>query len=295
MKLSKSNERYEDLKLAEKGAWISLAAYILLSAAKLGVGLFSGSKALFADGLNNSTDILATLAVIIGLKIARKPADEDHAYGHFRAETIASLIASFIMIAVGINVLYKAILATVYFQPKAPDLISAYTAIACAIAIYFVYRYNKKIAKKINSAGLMAAAKDNLSDGWVSVGTAVGIIASQFGFPWIDPLAAAFVGVLIIKTGWDIFMDASHNLIDGYDKVEIEKVSERLDKIDGIHHVSTVRARLHGNVTHMDIVIHVDSEMTVNNAHILTEEAERVLREEFEITEVIIHVEPYFS
>lgn len=295
MKLSKADERYNNLKLAEKGARISLIAYIILSAAKLGVGYFAGSKALFADGLNNSTDILSTLAVLIGLKIARKPADEDHAYGHFRAETIASLVASLIMVAVGVDVLYKAVIATVYFQPKAPDLISAYVAIACAVVIFFVYRYNKKVAKKINSAGLMAAAKDNLSDAWVSIGTAVGIIASQFGLPWIDPLAATIVGVLIIKTGWDIFKDASHNLTDGYDKEELDKVSERLEQITGIHHVSAIRARLSGNVTHMDIIIHVDAEMSVGNAHRLTDEAEKILRDEFEITEVIIHVEPFTS
>lgn len=295
MKISNMDERYNNLKLAEKGARISLVSYILLSLSKLGVGYFAGSKALFADGLNNSTDILATLAVIIGLKIARKPADSDHAYGHFRAETVASMIASFIMIAVGMDVLYKAILATVYFKPKAPDLVSAYTAIACAILIFFVYRHNKKVAIKINSAGLMAAAKDNLSDAWVSIGTAVGVIASQFGLPWIDPLAAAIVGVLIIKTGWDIFKDASHNLTDGYDKGDIDKISERLDRIEGIHHVSAIRARLNGSVTHMDIVIHVDAEMTVCKAHRLTEEAEKVLSEEFDITEVMIHVEPFSS
>ncbi|MPN59936.1 putative cation efflux system protein [bioreactor metagenome] len=148
---------------------------------------------------------------------------------------------------------------------------------------------------KINSAGLMAAAKDNLSDAWVSIGTAVGIIASQFGLPWVDPLAAAIVGILIIKTGWDIFIGAARNLTDGYDKGEIDKVTDRLSLIDGIHHISAIRARLIGNVTHMDIIIHVDSEMTVSNAHKLTEELEIILSNEFSITEVIIHVEPFCS
>lgn len=295
MKLSNKDDRYNNLKLAERGAQISLLAYILLSIAKLGVGHFAGSKALFADGLNNTTDILASLAVIIGLKIARKPADEEHAYGHLRAETVASLVASFIMIAVGADVLYRAIIDTLYFEHKAPDLISAYTAIACSIIIYFVYRYNKQMALKVNSAGLMAAAKDNLSDSWVSLGTAVGVIAAQFGLPWVDPLAAAIVGGLIIKTGFDIFKEAAHNLTDGYEKDEIDKVIERLNLIDEIHHVSAVKARLHGNVTHMDITIHVDSELSVSNAHKLTEEVEKTLREEFQITEIIIHVEPYYS
>lgn len=293
--MSSMEERYSNLKLAERGARISIVAYVFMSALKLGVGYYSGSKALFADGLNNSTDIIASLAVLIGLKIARKPADDEHTYGHFRAETIASLVASLIMIGVGLDVLYKAVLATIYFKEKAPDLISAYTALGCAVIIYIVYRYNKKIAKKINSAGLMAAAKDNLSDSWVSIGTAVGIIASQFGLPWVDPLAAAIVGILIIKTGRDIFVDATRNLTDGYDKSEIDKITERLNLITGIHQISAVRARLHGNVTHMDIVIRVDPQMTVMNAHILTEVVETVLHDEFDITEVIIHVEPFLN
>jgi cation diffusion facilitator family transporter len=108
-------EKYNNLKLAERGARISIIAYIALSFLKLGVGYLSKSKALTADGLNNTTDIVASLAVLIGLKIARKPADENHLYGHFRAETIASLIASLIMIAVGIDVLYNAAHAIIFF------------------------------------------------------------------------------------------------------------------------------------------------------------------------------------
>lgn len=182
--------RYNDLKLAERGARVSIIAYIVLSLLKLGIGYLAQSKALSADGINNTTDIIASLAVLIGLKISRKPADEDHPYGHFRAETVASLIASLIMIVVGLDVLYNAVHSIIFFKAEAPDLISAGVGIFCAGAIYLVYRYNKNIAIKINSSGLMAAAKDNLSDAWVSIGTAVGILASQFGLPWIDPLAA---------------------------------------------------------------------------------------------------------
>lgn len=162
-------QKYNDLKVAERGARISIIAYIVLSLLKLGIGVLSGSKALTADGLNNATDIVASLAVLIGLVISRKPADEDHAYGHFRAETIASLISSLIMVAVGIDVLYNAAHAIIFFKAEAPDLIAAAVAVICATIIYVVYRYNKKIAIKINSAGLMSAAKDNLSDAWVSM------------------------------------------------------------------------------------------------------------------------------
>lgn len=285
-------EKYDHLKLAQRGATISIAAYIALSAIKLGIGYFAGSKALFADGLNNSTDILASLAVLIGLKIATKPADDEHAYGHFRAETIASLVASLIMIAVGLQVLYTAILDTVYFKEKAPDLVSAITALICAFGIYLVYRYNLKIATQINSSGLKAAAKDNLSDAYVGIGTAVGIMASQFGLPWIDPLAAVIVGVLIIKTGWEIFVEAAHNLTDGFDKELLDEITENILKVQGVQGVQDIKARVHGNNTLMDLAILVDPHITVIQGHDIAELVEKTLHECYEISEVVVHIEP---
>lgn len=285
-------EKYEHLKLAERGATISIMAYIALSIIKLGIGYFAGSKALFADGLNNSTDILASVAVLIGLKIASKPADDEHSYGHFRAETIASLIASMIMIAVGLQVLYSAVLDTIFFKKEAPDLISAATAIFCAFGIYMVYRYNMKIATQINSSGLRAAAKDNLSDAYVSIGTAVGILASQFGLPWIDPLAAVVVGVLIIKTGWEIFIEAAHNLTDGFDKALLDDIHASINLVPGVAGIEDIKARVHGNMTLMDLVVYVDPNMTVVEGHDIAVAVEKMLHEQYDITEVIIHIEP---
>lgn len=285
-------EKYDHLKLAQKGATISIAAYIALSLIKLGIGYFAGSKALFADGLNNSTDIFASLAVLIGLKIATKPADDEHAYGHFRAETIASLVASLIMIAVGLQVLYTAILDTVYFKEKAPDMVSAVTALFCAFGIYLVYRYNLKIATQINSSGLRAAAKDNLSDAFVGIGTAVGILASQFGLPWIDPLAAVIVGGLIIKTGWEIFVEAAHNLTDGFDKELLDEITENILKVQGVQGVQDIKARVHGNNTLMDLAILVDPHITVIQGHDIAELVEKTLHDCYEIREVVIHIEP---
>ncbi|GFZ30344.1 transporter [Clostridium zeae] len=286
------DERFNNLKLAERGARVSILAYIALSLVKVGIGYISGSEALSADGINNTTDIIASVAVLIGLKISRIPADEDHPYGHFRAETIASLVASLIMIAVGLNVLYNAVQSIIHFKAKAPDLISAAVAVLCAGIIYVVYRYNKKIAVKINSAGLMAAAKDNLSDAWVSIGTATGIIASQFGLPWIDPLAAVIVGILIIKTGWDIFRESSHNLTDGFSKEELDNITENIKLVAGVEKVKVIRARAVGNNILIDATVGVNSDLNVVQAHSITEEIERNLKSNFNIAEAMIHVEP---
>lgn len=286
-------EKYKNLKLAEKGARISIAAYIILSLFKLGIGYWASSEALTADGLNNATDIISSLAVLIGLKIASKPADDDHLYGHFRAETIASLIASIIMIAVGFNVLYSAVRAVLSGkEAEAPDMVAAVVGFLCAGLIFLVYLYNRGIAKKINSSGLMAAAKDNLSDAWVSIGTSVGIIASQFGFPWIDPLAAVIVGILIVKTGWDIFRESSYNLTDGFNKEKLQDITNSIQNVSGVQTVKSIRARVHGNNILLDITVVVSSDLNIVEAHHITEEIEKTLATEFDISEVIIHVEP---
>lgn len=286
------HERYNELKLAEKGARISILAYIVLAILKVGVGYMSASKALIADGLNNTTDILASFAVLVGLKISRKPADDNHFYGHFRAETIASLIASLIMIAVGINVFYQAIYDFIFAKAEAPDLIAAVVGIVCAIIIYIVYRYNKKVAIEINSSGLMAAAKDNLSDAWVSIGTAVGIIASQFALPWIDPLVAIIVAILIIYTGWDIFREASHNLTDGFNKEELDNIAVCIKKVEEVREIKEIRGRFNGNNIFLDVIVRVNPELSVVEGHNITEEIEERLKKELNITEVVVHVEP---
>ncbi len=283
---------YNNLKIAERGARVSIIAYITLSLLKLGVGFLAQSKALLADGINNTTDIIASVAVLIGLKISGKPADDDHPYGHLRAETIASLIASLIMLAVGLDVLYNAIKSVIFFNPKAPDLISAVVAIFCAAAIYMVYRYNMRIAVKIKSSGLMAAAKDNLSDAWVSIGTTIGIVASQFGFPWIDPLAAVVVSALILKTGWDIFREATHNLSDGFSREKLDGITKSISQVPGVKQIKNIRARVHGNNILLDLVVSVSSDLSLVEGHSITEKIEDKLKKDLDITQVMVHVEP---
>lgn len=283
---------YNDIKQGEKGAWLSIIAYIFLSALKLTIGYLTNSEALSADGLNNSTDIIASLAVLIGLKISRKPPDKEHRYGHYRAETVAALIASFIMFAVGLQVLYQS--STKFRNPavESPDLVAAWTALFCAAAIYFVYLYNIRLAKKINSHAMMAAAQDNRSDAFVSVGAFIGILGSQFGFPWLDPLTAVIVGIIICKTAWDIFRDSSHALTDGFDDEELQTIKETIRDIEGVEKIIDIKARIHGNNKLVDVTIGVDYRLNVNESHEITEHIEQRILELHNISHVHIHIEP---
>lgn len=285
-------QRYQNLKLGERGAIISIAAYIILSALKLFVGYISNSEALMADGLNNTTDILASVSVLIGLRLSQKPADEDHLYGHWKSEMVASMVASFIMILVGLQVLYSAVTSIFEGGNEAPDLISAWTGMFSALIMYMVYRYNRKLALKIKSHSVMAAAKDNLSDSWVSIGTAVGIIGSQFGLPWLDPVTAVIVGGLILKTGWDIFREASHQLTDGFDVDLIKEYKETICEVPGVKGIKDLKARSYGNNIVVDIVITVNPSLDISTAHDISTRVEQKLVDEFEIYDVHVHVEP---
>jgi cation diffusion facilitator family transporter len=285
-------ERINNLKLAEKSARISIIAYIILSIVKLTIGYFAQSKALSADGLNNTTDILASIAVLIGLRISQKPADDNHPYGHSRAETIASLIASFIMVSVGMGVFYQGIESLFITDIKAPNLFSSIIALLSGVFMYAVYIYNKRIALQVNSSGLLAASKDNRSDAWISFGTAFGIIGAYFGLQFLDPLLAGIIGILIIKTGFDIFRESTHNLSDGFSKEELEEIQQSIYKVKGVKQVKDIKARRHGNSLLVDAIIGVNPDITVSEGHDITEIVEQDLKERYEIMDVLIHVEP---
>lgn len=289
-------QRYDSLKMGERGALVSILAYVLLSGLKLAVGVWSGSEALKADGLNNATDIVASVAVLIGLKMAQKPADEDHPYGHWKSEGIASLIASFIMMAVGLQVLYEAASSVFRGGTEAPDAIAAWTGGFCAIVMYGVYRYNKALAGKINSQAVMSAAKDNLSDALVSVGTVAGIIGAQFRLPWLDPLAAAAVGFIICKTAYDIFKEASHHLSDGFDEETIREFAQVAMDVEGVAGVKKIKARNYGSIAVVDVTLLIPADRGFQEAHDIATEVENALKTSSkEVHEVHVHYEPVES
>ena len=204
-----NNHPSDNLKLAERGALLAIATYIGLSVTKIIAGAALTSSSLTADGFNNVSDIVANLAVLIGLRMARKPADKDHRFGHWKIEDLASLITSFIMFFVGFNVLIDTAQKIINKEETLIDPVGAVVGIVSAIIMFGVYLYNKNLAKRVKSKALDAAAKDNLSDAITSLGTSVAIIASSLKFPIVDKLAAIIITFFILKTAYDIFMESS--------------------------------------------------------------------------------------
>lgn len=196
------------------------------------------------------------------------------------------------MIAVGFQVLYQGV--NKFIQPvlETPDLIAAWTAAACAVVMIAVYRYNIRLARSLNSNAMHAVAQDNRSDALVSLGAFVGIIGSQFGIPWLDPLTATIVGLLICKTAWDIFRKATHDLTDGFDAGKLEMMKQTVAEIEGVESIKDIKARIHGNNVLVDTTVLVDSNLNVVQSHDITEEIEDQLKDRHQVSTVLVHIEP---
>jgi cation diffusion facilitator family transporter len=277
----------------EVGAWVSIGSYFVLSSVKLFVGYWANSQALKADGLNNFTDIISSIAILIGLLIAKKPRDENHPYGHSRAEHISSLLAAFIMMTIGMEVLIDAVLALGSDKKMVPDAIAAWTAFFAACFMFFVYLFNKKLAERTNSQAIAAAAKDHLSDALVSIGTVIGIMGTYIGVIWLDSLTALIVGLIICKTAWDIFKEASHTLTDGFDEEKLRQYKQEISEIPGVEQVTEVKARMLGNEVILDVTIQVSPHLNVVKSHEIADCIEVFMQEKHDVTKTHVHIEPY--
>ncbi|WP_430611901.1 cation diffusion facilitator family transporter [Enterococcus sp. DIV0876] len=284
--------RYDELKKAEKGATISIVAYIVVSVAKLLIGRFANSEALWADGLNNATDIIASIAVFIGLRVAQKPADKEHKYGHWKAENVASLVTSLIMLAVGVQVLISSIQTIIAGETESPDMIAAMVGIISALLMYGVYFYNKTLAAAVKSSALLAAAKDNRSDAWTSIGTAIAIFAASFGLGWLDSLTAIVVALLIVKTAVDIFRESAFSLSDGFDDTLVLQYEQAIATLPEVLFVKSIRGRMYGANVFVDVVIAMEKTLTVEESHQVADEIEVMLAEQFQVFDTDVHIEP---
>ncbi|WP_105114855.1 cation diffusion facilitator family transporter [Streptococcus suis] len=286
------NQQIQNLKLAERGAIISISAYIILSGIKLAAGHIFHSDALTADAFNNISDIIGNVAVLIGLRMAQKPADTDHKFGHWKMEDLASLITSFIMFVVGFQVLYSTFIKIMSNQPVEIDMTGAIVGIFSALVMIGVYLYNKSLAKRVHSKALEAAAKDNLSDAVTSIGTSVAIIAAAFNFPIVDKIAAVVITFFILKTAYDIFMESFFTLSDGFDEELLHKYEEDILKLPKVVAVKSQRGRTYGANIYLDIVLEMNPDLSVYESHEITEQVEQLLTLKYGVFDVDIHVEP---
>lgn len=293
-------ENQERFKKAEFVAIIGIIGNLILAVLKWVIGVYANSRALVADAVNSASDVAGSLAVFIGLRAAKQPPDEDHPYGHGKAESIAAIIVAVLLVLVGFEIGKSSFQA--FFQPiEAPKLI-ALVAVIVSIAIKeTMYRYTFSMGKKLNSDALIVTAYDHRSDVYSSLAALVGIgcaiLGEKLTIGWLvyaDPVAGLFVSILILKLAWKLGSESIHNALDHVlheeDTIELRKIVESIPevkKIDELH------AREHGHYVIIDLKISVDPYITVEEGHRVGKKVKQKLMEERHVENVFVHINPY--
>lgn len=278
----------------KRGALLSFAAYLLLTVAKLVIGYWLNSRAVLADGINNLTDTGNMLILLIGMFVAEKPADDDHRYGHWKAETISALIVSLLILLIGGNVLLSSGRGLFQTTHTVPATEASWIGGLSAIIMLIVYFHNAKLSKKLHSIALQASAHDNFSDALTSLGTTLTVILAQFQLPWLDTLTALLIGLVILKSGFDIFKESVFSLTDGFDQGKLDHYALGImNHVPRVRMIRAIRGRQYGAHIYLDITILVDGSLSVDEGHAITEDIERYLQRAFGIDAVDVHVEPF--
>lgn len=277
-------------------SWVGIIGNTVLALTKIALGLISGSLAVIGDGIDSATDIFSFLIILFATRIMAKGPDQNHPYGHHRAESLATLLIAFIIFSAGIQLLLIAI--TQIFAPGETEVPSLLAVIATLFSIggkLLLTLYQFKIGKSTDSSMLMANGQNMLGDLFISLGVLIGtLLTIILEIPLIDRVIALLIGFWIIRTAIHIFLEANTELMEGIEDTSIyEAVFAAVKGVDQVCNPHRTRVRKLSNLYLIDIDIEVDGNLTVAEGHHLAVEVERVLRQSIEnLYDIAVHVEP---
>jgi cation diffusion facilitator family transporter len=285
------------------GLWVNVA----LTVGKYAAGILGHSGAMIADATHSLSDLLTDFAVLLGLRYTSKPADEDHAYGHGRIETLVAAFCGLVLLIVGLGVFVEgsaSILRAVegYELPK-PGGIALWAALISIISKEILFRYTFAVGRKLNSASLKANAWHHRTDALSSVGAFLGIGGGLVGdslvggAKWaiLDPVAAVLVSVFILHAAVSIFWNSIEEVLDtSLAPSQVDAIKEAALTFPEIFDIHKVRTRRMGFYVAVEAHIMLDGRLTLDRAHdvatALEFKLENLLGRNALIT---LHTEPY--
>ena len=286
-----------DLKEGMKVSIISIIGNVFLSIFKFIAGIIGKSNAMISDSIHSLSDVLSTIVVMIGLKIASKKEDVSHPYGHERIECVASFILAIFLFITGLGIGWMGI-KTIFFENyseiKTPTPIALIAAIISIITKEAMYWYTRSVAKKIKSDALMADAWHHRSDALSSIGSLIGIGGAMMGFKLLDSIASIIICLCIIKVSYDIFMDSVDKMVDKACNSDfINKICDLVLSTNGVLNIDLIKTRLFGNKIYIDLEIAANQDLTLKEAHEIAQEVHDNIENNYEdVKHCMVHVNP---
>src|ERR1700724_1896628 len=277
-------------------ALYSVAVNVVLIAAKLVVGLLTGSVAILADAAHSFLDLSASIFAYAGIRTAAKPADEDHAWGHAKAENISSLVQMFLLGATCIAIVIESVRRLIVAGAVRVAWYSFVVVLAAMVIDIVVSRYLQTVSRAHGGrAPLEADALHFASDLWASLAVLIGItLVAVFDFQLADPLAGIAVAVIIGTTAIAQGRRTTQVLLDAMpDRPTLDAIDRTLKSDPRLHGYHALRARQAGKHVLLDVSVHVDGHLSLAQAHEVGHAvSERIQRELPVVTDAGVHVEP---
>src|SRR3989304_5671819 len=255
-----------------KSLWavnLGLGVNILLSALKTTFGVLGHSPALLAEGINSTSDVAYYVVASIFVRLANKPADNEHPYGHRQLESIASLVVGAFVVATAVTIFWDSLdkmwdlldgkLASLGAHPFA-----LWVALGTVAIKIFLFFYVRKLGRETHNPIVDALAYDHRNDIFSASAASLGIFLGQRGVPWLDPLAGALVALLILRTGIFILRESSVELMDAVPSRELAKqILSLLNHLKGVKQLEELQAHRFGPHIVMNLTIGIDGKLTV--------------------------------
>ncbi len=284
-------QRYRE---ASRATWISAALNLVLTLAQLLVGWLAHSQSLIAHGLHSFSDLLSDFLVLYANRKGSHPADREHPYGHARVETAATLILGASLALIGFGILWEATLRLQQVAELPPvELLALWVAIATAALKEMLFRYLLRVAERLRSPLLAANAWHTRADAASALVVVVGIAGALMGWKFLDLLAAAIMGFMILRMGLKLAWESLQELIDtGLDKNKVEAIRRTLLDTPGVLGLHELRTRRMAHQALVDAHVLVDPRISVSEGHRLGERArQRVLDAHPEVADVLVHID----
>jgi cation diffusion facilitator family transporter len=265
---------------------------LLVAVAKIALGYYTGAISVLSDGFHSLTDTASNVVALVGVRIASRPPDADHPYGHRKFETMASLGILLFLLIVLVQVMWAASDRLLSGGAPSVTALSFWIMGGTSLINLAVVIYERREGFRLSSEVLIADAHHTVSDLLTSAAVIAALVAVLWGYPLLDPIAALIVAVFIGYACWGIFQETSRILADQIVIAadDIRAVVHSVPEVIGCHHI-----RSRGSVDHVFVDLHVwlDPEMRLDEAHRLSHVVkDRIMARYPQVKDAVIHIEP---
>ena len=263
-----------------------------LAVTKVGCGVVANSQALVADGLHSFSDLATDAIVLVAARKADRAPDRSHPYGHGRIETAMTLALGVVLLATALAIGYGAVVGLQHPGP-APSTLAVWVALLSIGANEGLFFYTLQAANRVNSKLLRANAWHHRTDSISSVVVLIGVAGSMAGLPYLDPVAAVGVAMMIAKVGWDTSWAAVRELTDeALEQDEVVDIRQLIEGVEGVRDLHMLRSRQAGAYALVDVHVIVDPRLTVSEGHRIAERIrDRVVHGVDKVADVLVHVD----